>query len=111
MNLEEYRKDYLENVKISALEDFTNVDYAFTESVVDILIDAEEIDDFNYGYFNAYGNHGKKMTMDGFYYDEYDKSMVILYTDFSNEDETTTLINSDIDKIYSNNKTALTISQ
>lgn len=102
MNLEEYRKDYLESIKVSASEDFTNVDYAFTESVVNTLIDAEEIDDFTYGYFNAYGSRGKKMTMDGFYYDEYDKSMVILYTDFSNLDETTTLINSDIDKIYSN---------
>jgi len=102
MNLEEYRKDYLESIKVSASEDFTNVDYAFTESVVNTLIDAEEIDDFTYGYFNAYGSRGKKMTMDGFYYDEYDKSMVVLYTDFSNSNEITTLINSDIDKIYSN---------
>ncbi len=101
MNLEEYRKDFLENIKISANEDMTNLDLAFTESVVDTLIDAEEIDDFIYGYFNGLGIHGRRMTMDGFYYDEYDKSMVILYSDFSNSDEIVNLINTDIDKAYS----------
>lgn len=102
MNLEEYRKDFLENIKISANEDMTNVDLAFTESVVNTLIDAEELDDFNYGYFNAAGIHGKKMTMDGFYYDEYDKSLIILYSDYSNSDVTQNLINTDIEKDYNN---------
>lgn len=101
MNLEEYRKDFLENIKIAASEDITNIDFAFTESVVNTLIDAEEIDDFTYGYFNAPGVRGRKMTMDGFYYDEYDKSMVILYSDFSNNDQLENLINTDIAKDYS----------
>lgn len=101
MNLEEYRKNLLEELKVSASEDMTNVDIAFTESVVNTLIDAEELDDFTYGYFNGVGIRGRRMTMDGFYYDEYDKSMIILYSDFSNEDITTTLINTDIEKAYS----------
>lgn len=101
MNIEEYRKDFLENIKIAASEDVTNVDLAFTESVVNTLIDAEEIDDFTFGYFNGTGIRGRKMTMDGFYYDEYDKSLVILYSDFSNSDEITNLINTDIEKAYS----------
>ena len=101
MNFEEYRKDFLESVKISASEDMTNVALAFTESVVETLIDAEELDDFTYGYFNGIGIQHKKMTMDGYYYDEYDKSMVILYSDFSNSEETTTLIKTDIEKEYS----------
>lgn len=101
MNLEEYRKDFLESIKIAASEDITNIDLAFTESVVNTLIDAEEIDDFTYGYFNGAGIRGKKMTMDGFYYDEYDKSMVVLYSDFSNSDEAINLINADIEKAYS----------
>lgn len=101
MNLEEYRKDFIESIKVSASEDMTNIDLAFTEAIVNTLIDAEELDDFNYGYFNSTGIRGRKMTMDGFYYDEYDKSMVVLYSDFSNSDETTTLINTDIEKAYS----------
>lgn len=101
MNLDEFRKDFLENIKISASEDMTNIDLAFTETVINTLIDAEELDDFTYGYFNGVGIRGRKMTMDGFYYDEYDKSMVILYSDFSNSDEIVNLINTDIDKAYS----------
>ena len=100
MNFEEYRKDFLESIKVSASEDMTNVDLAFTESVINTLIDAEELDDFTYGYFNALGMHGRKMIMDGFFYDEYDKSMVILYSDFSNNDEQTSLNNTDIEKAY-----------
>ena len=100
MNFEEYRKDFLESIKVSASEDMTNVDLAFTESVINTLIDAEELDDFTYGYFNAIGMYGRKMIMDGFFYDEYDKSMVILYSDFSNNDEQTSLNNTDIEKAY-----------
>ena len=102
MNLEEFRKNFLEEIKVSASADMTNVDLEFTESVVNTLIDAEELDDFIYGYFNGVGIRGKKMIMDGYFYDEYDKSIVVLYSDFSNNDNITTLINSDIEKAYSN---------
>jgi hypothetical protein len=101
MSLEDFRKDFLEDVKISSSEDKTNLDLVFTESVVNTLIDAEEFDDFVYGYFNGVGNYNRKMTMDGFYYDSYDKSMVILYSDFSNSDDIVFLFKSDIDKDYS----------
>ena len=67
MNLEEFRKNFLEEIKVSASADMTNVDLEFTESVVNTLIDAEELDDFIYGYFNGVGIRGKKMIMDGYF--------------------------------------------
>lgn len=99
MNFEEYKKDFFETIRVSASEDMTSINNAFLENVINILEDAEEIDDFIFGYFNGNGHFNRKMIMDGYYYDEYDKSLVVLYSDFSNG-EVDTLTNTDIDKDY-----------
>ena len=82
MNFEEYKNDFLETVRVSASEDMTSINNAFLDNAVNILEDAEEIDDFIFGYFNGTGPRNKKMVMDGYYYDEYDKSLVVLYRYF-----------------------------
>ncbi len=99
MNFEEYKNDFLETVRVSASEDMTSINNAFLDNAVNILEDAEEIDDFIFGYFNGTGPRNKKMVMDGYYYDEYDKSLVVLYSDFSNGEEDS-LTNTDIEKDY-----------
>lgn len=97
MNYEEYKNDFLETVRVSASEDMTSINNAFLDTAVNILEDAEEIDDFIVGYFNGNGPRNKKMVMDGYYYDEYNKSLVVLYSDFTNGEEES-LTNTDIEK-------------
>lgn len=99
MNFEEYKNDFLETVRVSASEDMTSINNAFLDTVINILEDAEEIDDFIFGYFNGNGSRNKKMVMDGYYYDEYDKSLVVLYSDFTNGEEES-LTNTDIERDY-----------
>lgn len=99
MNFEEYKNDFLETVRVSASEDMTSINNAFLDTVINILEDAEEIDDFIFGYFNGNGSRNKKMIMDGYYYDEYDKSLVVLYSDFTNGEEES-LTNTDIERDY-----------
>ena len=53
MNYEEYKNDFLETVRVSASEDMTSINNAFLDTAVNILEDAEEIDDFIVGYFNG----------------------------------------------------------
>ena len=100
MDLEEYRKDLLENVRVSAEAEVNNISNEFVNHVVELLIDAEEFDDFFEGYFEGIGEKNKKMMMDGYYFDPYDKSCIVLISDFSNSDETTNLTTTEINKLY-----------
>ena len=96
MDLEEYRKDLLEDVRVSAESEINNMSSEFVNHVVEILINAEEFEDFTEGYFEGIGERNRKMVMDGYYFDPYDKSCVVLISDFSNLDETTNLTTTEI---------------
>ncbi len=100
MNLEEYRKDLLEDVRVSAETEINNIQGEFVSYVVEILTNAEEFEDFVEGYFEGIGERNKKMIMDGYYFDPYDKSCVVLISDFSNLDEITNLTNTEVNKLY-----------
>ncbi len=102
MDLEEYRKDLLEDVRVSAESEINNMSSEFVKHVVDILINAEEFEDFTEGYFEGIGERNRKMVMDGYYFDPYDKSCVVLISDFSNLDEATNLTTTEINKLYDN---------
>ena len=74
MNLDEYRAELIEDIKVSAASEDTNERSKFVDTVVDILESAEEFDDFTEGYFEGIGERGRKMVMDGYYFDPYDNS-------------------------------------
>lgn len=100
MDLEEYRAELIEDVKVSAASEDINERSKFVDMVVDILESAEEFDDFTEGYFEGIGEHGRKMIMDGYYFDPYDKSCLILVSDFSGDANTSNLTSTEINKLY-----------
>ena len=100
MNTEEYRRNLLEDIKISAEYEMNSIASEFIIHITDILKEAEEFDDFTEGYFNKYGPNRKKMVIDGYHYDPFDKSCVILISDFSNSDNVETLTTKEINKLY-----------
>ena len=100
MDLEDYRAELIEDVKVSAASEDINERSKFVDMVVDILESAEEFDDFTEGYFEGIGEHGRKMIMDGYYFDPYDKSCLILVSDFSGDANTSNLTSTEINKLY-----------
>lgn len=102
LNLEEYRKECLEDFRVSAEYELSDVKREFLKYAIDNLINAEEIDDFVEGYFEGIGEHNRKMIMDGYYFDPYDKSCVVLLSDFSNSEEILNLTNTEINRLYDN---------
>ena len=100
MNLDEYRAELIEDIKVSAASEDTNERSKFVDTVVDILESAEEFDDFTEGYFEGIGERGRKMVMDGYYFDPYDKSCLILVSDFAGDSEATNLTSTEINKMY-----------
>lgn len=102
MNLEEFSNELLEDLKISSNYNLTDIHEEFVNHVVNILIDAEEFDDFTVGYFEGIGEKNRKIIMDGYYFDPYDKSCVILISDLNVSSTLETLTATEIDKLYGN---------
>lgn len=104
MNIEEYRSNLLEDLRVSAEYEMNDIQSEFVKNVIDTLIDAEEFDDFVEGYFEGIGERNKKMVMDGYYFDPFDKSCVVLISDFSNNEQLERLITTDVNRLYDNMK-------
>lgn len=102
MKIEDFSQNMLEDLRISSISELNDIQAEFVNYVVNILIDAEEFDDFVEGYFEGIGERNRKIQMDGYYFDPYDKSCVVLISDFSNNEEIKTLTATEIDKLYGN---------
>lgn len=102
MDLKEFSNEILEDLKISANYNLSDIHDEFVNHVVNILIEAEEFDDFEQGYFEGIGERNRKIMMDGYYFDLFDKSCVILLSNFNDSPEIATLTATEINKLYDN---------
>lgn len=100
MNLEEFGNELLEDLKVSSNYNLTDIHDEFVNHIVNILIEAEEFDDFIEGYFEGVGERNRKIIMDGYYFDPFDKSCVILISDLNTSPEIVTLTATEINKLY-----------
>lgn len=104
MNLEEYRQELIEQIKISADYEMNTIQNEFVHDITNILIEAEEFEDFEQGYFEGISERNKKMRIDGCYFDEFDKTFVILLSEFSGSSDIQTITATEINKLYDNMK-------
>jgi len=100
MEFTEYRKELIEEVKLAARANTSDVYVEFIRYITEILQDIEEIEDFTECYFEANGKSNKKIMIDGYHFDTVDRSCLIFISDFSNADELNTITNTQIDKLY-----------
>ena len=86
MDLHEFRKNYLENVKAVAAAENEGTSASFVRVVCDDLVNGELFDDYEICYYTgAVGR--KKYRVDAYSYDDYDKSMTIIIAEFSRVEE------------------------
>lgn len=102
MNLEDYRSDWISDLRVAAEANQSDPHSEFVFDAVDQLQEAEEVENVELGYFEGIGPKGTKLIIDGYAFDSVDKSCVVLLSDFSNADELETLTGSDIDRLYNN---------
>lgn len=101
MELIEYRKEMLEEIKLAVGTDpSSNVYEEFVKYMLNILQEIEEIEDYTQYYFELNGKSNKKIMFDGYHFDTVDKSCLIFISEFSNTDELSTITNTQIDKAY-----------
>lgn len=90
MDAQEFRKDFLEDIKADALVTGEGSCASFVSSFAHYLQEAEYLLDFTSSYFEGTGKQNRKMRVDGYTYDEFDKTMSLIIADYDiSEDERT----------------------
>jgi hypothetical protein len=102
MNLEDFRSEWISDLRVAAEANQSDPHSEFVLDAVDRLSEAEEVENVEVGYFEGLGRRNAKMVIDGYAFDAVDKSCVLLLSDFSNNDEIETLTATDIDRLYNN---------
>ena len=102
MNLEDFRAEWIEDLRVAAEANQSDPHSEFVLDAVDRLSEAEEIENVEVGYFEGLGRRNAKMMIDGYAFDAVDKSCVLLLSDYSNNELAETLTLTDINRLYNN---------
>jgi hypothetical protein len=97
MELEDYRKDFLESVKSRASADGDLTQAAFVTVVSERLMEAEEFQDFEACYYEGNGIRDRRLRLrvDGCSYDDTDGSYNLVIADYRGDDGVDTLTQTD----------------
>lgn len=87
MNLEEFRKEVLENVAAQAAVSKEFRHTAFVEYCLRLLEDADEVSDVVVSYYRGTGSKNRNSGVDAYAVDEADGSLRLLIADFSGDTE------------------------
>jgi hypothetical protein len=82
MNVQEFRKNFLEDVKVDAVATGEGSCASFVTAFANYLQEAEYLMDFTASYFEGIGKHNRKLRVDGYAYDEFDKTMSLVIADY-----------------------------
>ena len=80
MNIQEFRKDFLEDIKTIVATTGEGTSATFVAAFAEYLEKAEYLLDFVPSYFNATGKC--KLRVDGYAFDEFDKTMNLIIADY-----------------------------
>lgn len=87
MDAQEFRKDFLENIKAEAAATGEGFCASFVEDMARYLIDAEVLPDFNPSFYTNVTSSRKKYRVDGYVLDEFDYTMNLIIADFDGAEE------------------------
>lgn len=99
MTLEEFRKDFIENVHAVAAADENFTWSAFVDVASRNLADAGEIADFESCHYRGVGSKKRALWMDGFAFDDMDGSVRLLVADWRGDQTMETLTQTEAKEI------------
>ena len=89
MDTQEFRKDFLENVKAEAAATGEGSCAAFVDSMAQYLIEAEVLPDFTPSFYTSTTSTRKIYRVDGYVLDEFDHTMNLIIADYDGAEERT----------------------
>lgn len=91
MEAQDFRKDLLEDIKADALATGEGSCASFVSSFARYLQESEYLMDFTSSYFEGTGKQNRKLRVDGYAYDEFDKTITLVIADYDVSDDKRTL--------------------
>ena len=82
MDTQEFRKDFLEDIKADAAATGEGSCASFVASFARYLQEAEYLLEFTASYYEGVGKRNRKLRVDGYAYDEFDKTMSLIIADY-----------------------------
>ncbi len=82
MDAQEFRKDFLEDIKADAAVTGEGSCASFVTAFAHYLQEADYLLDFTSSYFEGVGKQNRKLRVDGYVYDEFDKTMSLIIADY-----------------------------
>ncbi|WP_034450142.1 AIPR family protein [Butyrivibrio sp. AE2032] len=100
MNIDEFRKEFIDELRVDASINQTDTEDAFIEKSLGILVNYNEIQDLTQYYYIKQRSNRSYMEIYGYGYDEADSSLILLISDFKDDYNPTNLGKSQIDQLY-----------
>lgn len=100
MELDQYRIDFVQQLRVNAQAWGYTPDEEFTREMVERLEAMEEIADPFIQYFGQKGPGNILMKIDGYSIDSSDKSLILFQSDFRNTDEAGNITQTDLENAY-----------
>lgn len=100
MELQEFQKDFLEDVKSTAASKGEGTVAAFVEIFSEYLLNSEVISDFTPSFYSGVGKSNRKIRVDGFVLDEFDFTMNLIIADYSGQLDRDALSKTTIQSIF-----------
>lgn len=82
MDAQEFRKGFIEGIKAEAAATGEGSSASFVSAFAQYLQEAEFLMDFTAAYFEGTGRRNRKLRVDGYAYDEFDKTMSLIIADY-----------------------------
>lgn len=99
MKLDEFRFDFIENIRNDSIIQGITPSQVFLETMATQLENMDYLFNSEFLSFYKSGSGNKIMKFDLYSYDESEKSLILLYNDYIDEDDKNNLTQSDIDTI------------
>lgn len=100
MELQEFRKELLEDVRSSAATFGEGSSAAFVGIVANYLVNAEVLPDFEPAFYIGSGMYNRKLRIDGYALDEFDYTMNLIVANYTNDEKVKTLTRSEAQQIF-----------
>lgn len=97
MKIEDFAKDFIQSLRADASINGTDTGDEFYYQTLEILKENGEFDDPVLHWFCKEGKRQRKMQIDGYAFDETDKSLILFIYDFEDAENPSTITNSQID--------------
>jgi len=100
MDIQDFRKDFLEEIKATAATAGEGSTSAFVNIFTNYLINAEVLPDFSYAFYTGSGKNNRLLRADGYFLDEFDYTFNLLIADYYGDEKDEILTRTDATQLF-----------